>query len=69
MRKLLYRLYETEPKVPYWWVKFLEEVVGNSDDIDAIMKLYGGRLELDGDKRWLVFDRECDYTWFVLRWS
>lgn len=67
MRKMLYSIYDEVVTPPVWWDNFLEE---HSDDINGTLKLYGGTLEFEnGHERWIVFERECDYTWFVLRWS
>ena len=67
MRKFLYTLFDIKP-APYWWYNFL---ISTSPHLDTnvVLKQYGAMLEIIGEERWLVFESEAQYTWFVLRFS
>lgn len=64
---------------PRWWVNFMDSFFElgffSIININNALKSYGGRFSMtfceDGypNERWLEFDREEQYTWFILRWS
>ena len=71
MRVLLYS--NNYMLMPKWWDNFLDEHRGLKIN-DSLMP-YGGRYSLTFDEggfineRWLEFERDADYTWFILRFS
>ena len=52
-----------------WWLNFL---INLSDiDVKAGLKKWGGRIEYDrnGYSDTIMFDREEDLAWFILKWT
>lgn len=65
-------------KHPYWWDNFMNDhrlYVYRQQTINDTLKPYGGRFSMTfcdngyANERWLEFEREEQYTWFVLRFS
>ena len=56
---------QTQP----WWFNFLFSL--NDIDVKTGLKKWGGRVEYDrnGYSDTLIFDREEDLAWFLLKWT
>jgi hypothetical protein len=56
---------QTQP----WWFNFLFSL--GYTDVKAGLKKWGGRIEYDrtGYRDTIIFDREEDIAWFILKWT
>jgi hypothetical protein len=56
---------QTQP----WWFNFLFSL--GDTEIKAGLKKWGGRIEHDrhGYSDTIIFDREEDIAWFLLKWT
>jgi hypothetical protein len=52
-----------------WWFNFLFSL--NNIDVKTGLKKWGGRVKYDrtGYSDTLIFDREEDLAWFLLKWT
>jgi hypothetical protein len=71
-------LFRTNGVCPSWWMNYVMETNILHSDTAAInegLKEYGATFSYTTDKqnsadeRWLSFEHEYQYTWFILRWS
>lgn len=64
---------------PRWWVNFIDASIESGFysiiSINNALKPYGGRFSITFDEdghaneRWIEFEREEQYTWFLMRFS
>ena len=56
---------QTQP----WWLNFLINL--NDIDVKTGLKKWGGRVDYDrnGYSDTIIFDREEDIAWFILKWT
>ena len=56
---------QTQP----WWLNFLISL--KDTDVKTGLKKWGGRIEYDrnGYSDTIIFDREEDIAWFILKWT
>lgn len=54
-----------------WWFNFLFSLPPDVKDVAAHLKKWGGRIDYDrhGYSDTIIFDREEDLSWFLLKWS
>jgi hypothetical protein len=54
-----------------WWINFLLSLSSDVKDIPKELKVWGARIVYDkhGYSDTLIFDREEDLAWFLLRWE
>jgi hypothetical protein len=52
-----------------WWINFLINL--NDIDVKTGLKKWGGRIDYDrnGYSDTIIFDREEDIAWFILKWT
>ena len=54
-----------------WWMNFLFSLPADVKDIPKELKLWGATIPYDnhGYSDQVVFDREEDLAWFLLKWA
>ena len=54
-----------------WWMNFLYSIPRECRDIQPYLRACGARFEYDrhGYSNTIIFDREEDLTWFLLKWA
>lgn len=71
------QLFDRNTQAPHWWDNFIEyhREFNWYKSINETLKPFGGKFRITfndngiANERWLEFEREEQYTWFILRWS
>lgn len=62
---------DSRGKTQKWWIDFLSSLPHDVKDIPKELAKWGGRLDFDryGHTGTIIFDKEEDLTWFLLKWE
>jgi len=54
-----------------WWMNFLLSLPNDVKDIEKELKVWGATIPYDkrGYSDTIIFDREEDLAWFLLKWG
>ena len=54
-----------------WWMNFLFSLTANVKDIETELKVWGATIPYDrnGYSDTIIFDKEEDLAWFLLKWG
>jgi len=78
MKVLLFNNRDNNSMSPIWWNNYVmgsNNLYSSIDTINESLKEYGANFVVTfddqgfTDERWLSFEHEYQYTWFILRWG
>lgn len=71
--ELMYTLYinDKNNQIQTWWMNFLTSLPSDVKDIPKELKVWGATIPYDrnGYSDTIVFDKEENLAWFLLKWT